>query len=91
MEQYDHNPVRILCGPGNNGGDGWIMAAALRAAGWPVLVSALPPRSEFCQKAHALAQTAGVAEIPLTQKTAPNLVVDAVFGAGFRDVVPPKT
>ena len=78
----------VLCGPGNNGGDGYVAARHLAAAGWPVSVAALaPPRGD----AIAAASRWGGPVAPVTADSVARagLVVDAVFGAGLaRDLDP---
>lgn len=80
--------VFVLCGPGNNGGDGFIAAAALRAAGYRVGVQAIAPgaaRSADAQQ--ALAGWGGaVTDLDpagLARLGARDLVVDALFGIGL--------
>jgi len=78
----------ILCGPGNNGGDGYVAARLLAQQGWPVSVAALAPPRDGTDAAWAAAQWHGPAA-PFAPDEAGRaaLVIDAVFGAGLaRDV-----
>lgn len=71
----------ILCGPGNNGGDGYVVAQALQNAGWPVRVAALaPPTTPQAQAARA--QWRG--DVTSLSDAAPApVLVDALFGLGL--------
>ena len=77
--------ILVCCGPGNNGGDGYVAAAGLLAAGFAVRVAALgEPRHRSGDAAAAAAAWHGPVE---DAATAPldevDLVIDAVFGAGL--------
>ena len=76
-------PVLILCGPGNNGGDGYVAARHLAARGVVVRVAALSsPNSEAAKWARS--QWKGQVET-LSVETAPApLVIDALFGTGLK-------
>ena len=78
-------PAVVLCGPGANGGDGYVAARLLRLRGWPVRVAALAPREAMKgDAADAAAAWEGAVE-PLTGRAvhAGDLVIDALFGAGL--------
>ncbi len=76
-------PVAVLCGPGLNGGDGYIAAATLAAEGWPVRVLALAdPAAEDARRARAL-WTGPVEPLTDADLSGAVLVIDALFGAGL--------
>ncbi|VXC60891.1 NAD(P)H-hydrate dehydratase [Sphingomonas sp. 8AM] len=75
------NDVLILCGPGHNGGDGYVAAARLHAAGRLVRVAAaVEPRTPAAIAARAL--WGGPVEQLATAAPAP-VLVDALFGTGL--------
>jgi hydroxyethylthiazole kinase-like uncharacterized protein yjeF len=83
--RWSPRPTAILCGPGNNGGDGFVAARHLAAAGWPVRLFLLGGRDALRGDAarHA-ARWSGPVE-PLTPALPGEaaLIVDALFGAGL--------
>ena len=104
---FPASEILVLCGPGNNGGDGYVAARLLRQWGWRTrLVAAAPVESRFCRApgsrialkglaagqstdAAAMAQRWHGPILPLdaltrTSMRPPQLVVDALFGAGLR-------
>jgi len=77
--------VVVLCGPGNNGGDGFVAARCLADAGWTVRVALLGPRDSLTGAAAVHAQRWTGSLEPLTPATLTDamLVVDAIYGAGL--------
>ena len=85
MARWPQGPVLVLCGPGNNGGDGFVAAQGLAQAGWPVRLALACP----------VAALKGDAAIAASHWTGPvesftdlsldgiTLVIDALFGAGL--------
>ncbi|HEU4958785.1 MAG TPA: NAD(P)H-hydrate dehydratase [Sphingomonas sp.] len=73
--------VLVLCGPGNNGGDGYVAAAALAEAGLKVRIAATgEPVTPAARRARA-GWTGAVEEIGSAEPAA--VVVDALFGTGL--------
>ncbi len=74
----------VLCGPGNNGGDGYVAARRLAEQGWPVTLAALAPPAPRTDAAAAAARWRGpVGAFDPAAAARAELVIDAVFGAGL--------
>lgn len=79
----------VLCGPGNNGGDGFVVARMLKEWGWEVEVflygdaSKLPPDAKVNYERWAI--IGGVEKWPPddAKESSADLLVDAIFGAGL--------
>jgi NAD(P)H-hydrate epimerase len=84
-ERYQGRPVVVLCGPGNNGGDGFVAARRLHAAGWAVRLALLGARDSLKGDAAAAAGqwTGPVEALSADLLEGHPLVIDALFGAGL--------
>ncbi|MCY3981466.1 MAG: NAD(P)H-hydrate dehydratase [Alphaproteobacteria bacterium] len=84
--RWSPRPTLVLAGPGNNGGDGFIVAARLRAAGWPVRVALQGSRAALAGDAAEAAKCWSGPVEPLEAAALGDagLVIDALFGAGLK-------
>ncbi len=76
-----HGRVTVLCGPGNNGGDGYVIAEAIRERGGAVcVVAASEPKTDAARNARALYK----GEV-LAADADPHgeVFVDCLFGSGL--------
>jgi len=83
--------VQILCGPGNNCGDGYVAATGLQARGVCVQIAALGKPRPGTDAQRARADWDGpVMDLSDASFDKQTLVIDALFGAGFRGELPPE-
>ena len=82
--RFSAQPTLVLCGPGGNGGDGYVIARRLAQAGWPVTVA----RAAAPKAGSAAAEQSRLWTGPVQSLSAPaadrTLVIDALFGAGLK-------
>ena len=85
-QRWRPRPLCVLCGPGNNGGDGFVVARLLRVEGWPVRVGLLGAVDRLRGDARVNAERWPGPVLALDDPrllAREPLVVDALFGAGL--------
>jgi ADP-dependent NAD(P)H-hydrate dehydratase / NAD(P)H-hydrate epimerase len=91
FERYQKCPTLVLCGPGNNGGDGFVVARHLSAKGWPVRVLLYGKIEDLAPEAKIAASrwkgavmTATATAVAGVIEKGARLVVDALYGIGLK-------
>lgn len=94
--------ILVVCGFGNNAGDGWALARQLAALDVPLCVLDLAPDKTLSPDAEAMRQAALQFSVPVRalreaedvrfiHQFQPDFVIDAIFGTGFQADRPAST
>ena len=92
VQEYKQKPVLVVCGTGNNGGDGFAVARLLKEQNWTVTLALLGDENTIDGDAKAAKAKWNMSggssrtfSVDLLKET--ELVIDAIFGSGIsRDV-----
>jgi ADP-dependent NAD(P)H-hydrate dehydratase / NAD(P)H-hydrate epimerase len=77
-------PIAVVCGKGNNGGDGYVAARLLRDAGLSVRTLAVAPVDELRGDARTNAERVeGIEAFEAAQLVGCAVAIDALLGTGF--------
>ncbi|MEQ9347817.1 MAG: NAD(P)H-hydrate dehydratase [Thalassospira sp.] len=89
VRHWSPRSVSVLCGPGNNGGDGFVIAKLLRDEGWSVRLGLLGDIDALKGDAalHAARWDGATERLSPALVVGADLIVDCIFGAGLaRDI-----
>ena len=83
-KRWTPRPIAVLCGPGNNGGDGFVAARHLNARGWDVWVETMSDIAALKGDAAQMARRWQGETIRIAESNRmADLFIDALFGAGL--------
>jgi NAD(P)H-hydrate epimerase len=88
MDRFRPRPVVVLAGPGNNGGDGFVIARHLAEAGWRVRVALLGEEAALGGDAGLNARrwremSGAIVPLSVGALRGAGIIIDALFGAGL--------
>ncbi len=85
IKRFKKCAVAVICGPGNNGGDGFVVARLLAAKKWPVKVYLVGERAKLGGDAAKMAAKwkGSVGSFKDFENSQQTLIVDAIYGAGL--------
>ena len=89
VRRWTPRPTAVLCGPGNNGGDGFVVARLLKEGGWKVSLGLAADRRHLVGDARTMGErwTGAVSDGSTKVLEGAALIVDALFGSGLKRTV----
>ena len=95
LKRFKKGRVAVICGPGNNGGDGFVVARLLAAKKWPVDLfitgeagALAGDAAKMFKKWRGRVHSFGALGTSFEKHDKPHLIVDAIFGAGLNREMP---
>ena len=83
-DSADTVKAAVLCGSGNNGGDGFVCARELEENGLDVTIYLIgEPKTELAKKAFALVGGMDIRRTPDRELLSADFIIDCIFGTGF--------
>lgn len=85
LNRFSPMPVLVLCGSGNNGGDGFVVASLLKKKRWPVSLACAVSLGELQGEAARASDLWKGKVLSFEDLALPNggMIVDSVFGTGL--------
>jgi ADP-dependent NAD(P)H-hydrate dehydratase / NAD(P)H-hydrate epimerase len=88
IRRFGARPTLVLAGPGNNGGDGFVVARYLKQWGWPVRLALYGARDKLRGDAAVMAERWTGPIEALGALESAEFIIDALFGAGLSKPLP---
>jgi NAD(P)H-hydrate epimerase len=82
MRLFSPRTTLVICGPGNNGGDGYAAASLLLKKGWPVKIAAYKPPGTAAARHYSSLWKGKTIPFNLKALEGIELVIDGLFGIG---------
>ena len=85
LARFPKGQAAVICGPGNNGGDGFVVARHLMDAGWQVRLGLLGSKDKLKGDAAEMADrfSGDIGDLSPDLLSGADVIVDTLFGAGL--------
>ena len=83
LKQFPRSSFSVFCGPGHNGGDGFVTAFYLKKAGRPLEIFSCESSNKFFNEKKRQAQSLSIKPLSEWKANKGQVLIDALFGVGL--------